>query len=176
MENIIECVCRRYRIQTPGGTVVDVETDKPLSQQMNLKLLEEDSDIDEFFKTHRILGTRYKVQQSPQRTTDLGEPKILTKSGGLSPRQRLNQLLKMKGEFTRNDYIKFLFDSFQYKLNKWTSHNDIKDAIRLNKIQLVEHKGRGKERIYKIVDTEEIGESLYETFLQDRKLQISTLT
>ena len=45
MDNIVECICRRYRVQTPGGMVVEVESDKPLSTQLNAKLLEEEPEI-----------------------------------------------------------------------------------------------------------------------------------
>lgn len=97
MDNIIECVGRRYRVQTPGGTIIEVESDKPLSTQMNAKLLEEDSEINEFFKHHKVLGTRQLVRTNigQQKTTDIGQI-IISKDGTLSPRQRLNALLKMK--------------------------------------------------------------------------------
>lgn len=176
MENIIECVCRRYRIQTPGGTIVDIESDKPLSTQLNAKLVEEEGDINEFFKHRKILGMRQIVRSSPpgQNKTDL--PKIIAKGGVLSPRQRLNQLLKMKGEFTRQNYIDSLFDNFHYKLNRWTSHNDIKDALHIHKIQITSERKGQKGRLYKVIDTEEVEESLYTKLLQDRKLHISTLS
>ena len=178
MDNMIQCTCRRYRVQTTGGMIVEVESDKPLSTQLNAKLLEEDCDIDEFFKHHNILGIRQIVRPSPgqQGTIDLREPKLIIKDGILSPRQRLNQLLKMRGEFTRTDYIKYMFDDFHYKVNKWTSHNDIQDALRLNKIQIISERKGQKGRHYKVIDTEEVEESLYKKLLQDRKLHISTLT
>lgn len=172
--NIIQCVCRRYRIQNKEGLITDVESYKPLGPQITAKLLEEDSEIDEFFTTHKILGTRYMVR-SPQSKTTLIEPKILAENGPLTPHQRLNQILKMKGEFTRKDYVKFLTDNFQCKINKWTSHSDMRNALTLNKIQIVEVK-KGRENIYRVSETEEIEESLYKKLLQDRKVHISTLT
>ena len=175
MDNIVECIGRRYRVQTPGGTIIEVESDKPISTQLNAKLLEEDTDISEFFTHHKILGTRQLVRTSgPQK--DFKPPRIINKEGTLNPRHRLNQLLKMQGEFTRQDYIKFLFDNTQYKLNKWTSHNDIKDAIRLNKIELIENRKGRDGRLYRVVDSAEIEEPIYQKLLQDRKLHISTLT
>ena len=178
MDNIVECICRRYRVQTPGGMIVEVESDKPLSTQLNAKLLEEEPEINQFFKYHRILGTRQIIRSNigQQKTADLAEPRIIAKDGTLSPRQRLNQLLKMKGEFTRQDYIESMFSNFKYKLNKWTSHNDMKDALHLNKIELVSERKGQKGRLYKVVDDAEVEESLYEKLLQDRKLHISTLT
>lgn len=177
MDNIIECICRRYRVQTPGGMVVEVESDKHLSTQLNAKLLGEEPEINEFFKYHKILGMRQIIRSNigQQKTTGLAEPRIIAKDGTLSPRQRLNQLLKMKREFTRQDYIDSLFDNFKYKLNKWTSHNDIKDALHLNKIEMVSKRKGQKSRSYKVIDDVEVEKSIYDKLLQDRKLHISTL-
>lgn len=176
MENIVECICRRYRVQTPGGTIIEVESDKPISTQLNAKLLEEDSEIDEFFKHYKILGTR-QIMMTPGLQKDLKSPRIISDDGTLNPRQRLNQLLKMRGEFTRQDYMKFLFDNCRYKLNKWTSHSDIKAALHLHKIEPVNTKRKGREGLkYRIVDSTEVEEPIYEKLLQDRKLHISTLT
>lgn len=178
MDNTVECICRRYRVQTPGGMVVEVESDKPLSTQLNAKLLEEEPEIDEFFKHHKILGTRQIIRSNinQQKTRYHAEPRMMSKDGTLNPRQRLNQLLKMKGEFTRQNYIDSLFDNFKYKLNKWTSHSDIKDALHLNKIEKVSERKGQNGRLYRVIDTVEIEESLYKKALQDRKLHISTLT
>ncbi len=176
MDNIIECICRRYRVQTPGGMVVEVESDKSLSTQLNAKLLEEEPEINDFFKYHKILGIRQIVRtNTSQKTTGLAEPRIVAKDGTLSPRQRINQLLKMKGEFTRQDYIHSLFTNFRYKLNKWTSHSDIKDALHLKKIEIVSERKGHNGRIYKVTDKEDVEESLYQKLLQDRKLHISVL-
>ncbi len=177
MDNIIECICRRYRVQTPGGMVVEVESDKPLSTQLNAKLLEEEPEIDQFFMYHKILGMRQIIRSNigQQSKKDLAEPRIIAKDGTLSPRQRLNQLLKMKGEFTRQDYIDSLFTDFKYKLNKWTSHNDMKDAIHLNKIQVISERKGQQGRLYKVIDVAEVEEPIYKKLLQDRKLLISTL-
>ena len=178
MDNIVECTYRRYRVQTPGGMIIEVESDKPLSTQLNAKLLEEEPEIDEFFKHHNILGTRQIMRSNinPQKTRAREEPRIIAKDGTLSPRQRLNQLLKMKGEFTRQDYIDSLFDNFKYKLNKWTSHDDMKDALRINKIEIISQRKGHNGKLYKVIDTVEVEESLYKKLLQDRKQHISTLT
>lgn len=177
MDNIVECIGRRYRVQTTGGTIIEVESDKPLSIQLNAKLLEEDSEINEFFKHHKVLSTRQLVRTNviQQKTTDLGSPKIVANEGYLNPRQRINALLKMKGEFTRQDYITFLFDNYRYKLSKWTSFDDITDALKLNRIEVVKER-KGKEgRKYRIIDSTDVEESLYDKLLQDRKLSINTL-
>lgn len=180
IDNIVECIYRRYRVETPGGMIVEVESDKPLSTQLTVKLLEEEPEINEFFKYHKILGARQIVRSNTDTKkkdiTGVTEPRIIANDdGNLTPRQRLNHLLKMKGEFTRQNYVDSLFTNFRYKLNKWTSHNDIKDAIQLNKIQLISERKDQRGRVYKVIDTEEIEESLYGKLLQDRKLQISTL-
>lgn len=174
MDNIVECICRRYRVQTPGGMVVEVESDKHLSTQLNAKLLEEEPEINEFFKYHKILGLRQLVKTNPSQQKI--EPPKIAKDGSISPRQRLNQMLKMEGEFTRADYIKYLFDNFHYKVNKWTSHNDIQDALHLNKIHMVEERKGAHGRKYRVINTDEMEESLYKKLLQDRKLHISTLS
>lgn len=178
MDNIVECICRRYRVQTPAGMVVEVESDKPLSTQLNAKILEEEPEIDQFFKYHKILATRQimKSNISSQKTVVREEQRLIAKDGTLSPRQRLNQLLKMKGEFTRQDYIDSLFTNFHYKLNKWTSHNDMKDALHLNKVQLVSERKGHNGRLYRVIDDVEVEESLYQKLLQDRKQHISVLT
>lgn len=176
MDNVVECICRRYRIQTPGGMIVEVESDKPLSTQLNSKLLEEEPEINQFFKYHKILGTRQVTRSDigRQKTINLAKQRIMAKGETLNPRQRLNQLLKMKGEFTRQDYIGYLFTNFRYKLNKWTSHNDIKDALILNKIEKISDRKGHNGRLYKVIDTVEVEDSIYEKMLQDRKLNIST--
>lgn len=176
MDNTIECIYRRYRVQTPGGMVVEVESDKPLSTQLNVKLLEEEPEIDDFFKHHKILGTRQIIRSNIGQKTSLTEPRIIARDGTLSPRQRLNQLLKMKGEFSRQDYIDSLFTNFHYKLNKWTSHNDIKHALYLKKIETVSERHRQRNRLYKVIDSIEVEESLYKTLLEDRKVHINALT
>ena len=176
MGNIVTCIKRVYQIQMSNGIKMEVESEKPLSGATTAKLLEEDIVINEFFKHHKILGIRQIIRTAGPQKTDIKPPMIIGKDGTLNPRQRLNQLLTMAGEFTRADYIKFLFDSCQYKLNKWTSHNDMKDALDLHKIELVDNrKGRDGWK-YRVVDSTEVEESLYEKLLQDRKLHISTLT
>lgn len=174
--NIVECIYRVYRIQTPDGLIVEVESDKHLSAELLQKLLEEDEEVNNFFKCHTILAVRRLVRPPNQlKTTELGEPKILIEGGIPSPRQRLNLLLQMKGEFTRQDYIKFLDDNYHIKLKKWTSHNDIQEALQLNRIKIIEGKV-GKLRKYRVIDAEEIGESLYNKLLEDRKLKMGLLT
>ncbi len=175
MENVIECIARIWRIQTPGGIIVEIESDKPLSSQMNAKLLEEEEDINEFFKQRKILRMRQVIRPLPGQQPKEESPR-LSKEGTLTPRQRINQLLKMKGEFTRQDYIDYLFENFKYKLNKWISHRDIKDAVNLHKIEIIAQRKGKTGRLYKVIDTEEIEESLYQKLLQDRKLSINTLT
>lgn len=175
--NIVECLYRVYRVQTPDGLIVEVKSDEQLSHKLLQQLIEEDIDMDGFFKHHTILGARRLIRPPVdiQKKTD-GEHNMLTKNGTLNPRQRLNVLLKMTGVFTRLDYVKFLDDNYRVKLKKWTSHNDIQDAVKLNRLETVEGEEVGKVRKYRVIDPEEIGESLYKKLLEDRKLKIDTLT
>ncbi len=177
-ENRIECISRKYKIQVPGGMIVEIESDKPLSMQLNAKLLEEEGDINEFFKHRKIIGLRQAVRAPVGhiKATDLEAPGMMTKNGELNPMQRLNILLKIPGEFARIDYIKHLFDETKYKINKWTSHKDIVLALELHKIEVVKEREGKKGRIYRVINKDEIEESLYKKLLQDRKLQMSTLT
>lgn len=170
MENNIECVCRKYRVQH-GTTIVEIESDKPLSTQLNDRLLQEEKEIYEFFKHHKILGTRQIIRPPPNqlRTTNIETPKTLTK------RQRLSQLLQMKGEFTRVDYVKFLEDNFRNKLDKSTAYYDMQDMLKLNKIQIIAERKGKTGRKYKVIDTQEIEEPIYKKLLEDRKLHIRTL-
>jgi hypothetical protein len=172
MENKITCFSRKYRIQTSKGLVFEVESEKPLSIQLNAKLLEEDKDIDDFFKNHTINNMRQMVM-SPEIKQKIKEE---SKSDNyLSRQQRLNRLLEMEGSFTRQDYIDYIMKNFKYKLNKWTSHNDIKEALKLKRIEIVE-KRKGPVGVkYKVIDTKIIDDSLYKKLLEERKLQISTI-
>lgn len=162
--NIIECISRRYRVQAPGGPVVEVESTMPVSDELNQRLLEEDTDIDNFFKTHKIFVAGQSTFISPQKMINIG----LLRNVRLHPLQRLNQIIRMKGEFTRKDYVKSLKDTFKLKLNKWTSHNDIQDALKLHKIQIVNNRS-GKQRVYTVIDASEIDESAYKEFLEDKR-------
>lgn len=170
-EAIIECVCRIYRVKMPGGMVVDVEATKPLSVQMTHELLEEDNDIDSFFAHHKITGLRHMVVSPVDKVK---ENKIVDKRTfgqvGFSPRQRLNNLLKMKGEFTREDYQKYMLDIHIVKIEKFMAYDDLRAALRAKRVEKVEKKS-GRLQKYKVLDPVEIDENLYrEIIIKDHKI------
>ncbi len=172
-ETIIECVCRIYRVKMPGGMVAEVESTKPLSLQMTHELLEEDEEIDSFFAHHKITGIRHIIaSQEEQVKESKTAEKIIFKQGSMSPRQRLNSLLKMKGEFTRKDYQKYMLDVNRIKIEKFMAYNDLKDAIRIKRLIKIEEK-IGRVHKYKVTDPIDIDEQLYKTIINDHKAHIA---
>jgi len=174
-ENTIECVCRKYRVQTRGGLIVDVESTKPLSGQITQELLEEDTEIDSFFTNHRIVGIRQMVA-TPSKfpKEDNIESKFAPKKGKFTPRQRLNHLLKMRGEFTRNDYQKYMLDTYGVKIEKFMAHDDLRGAIASKRIEITGGKV-GRARKYRVVDQTDIDETLYKTLINDHKVRMGVL-
>lgn len=176
-EAIIECVCRIYRVQMPGGMIADVESTKPLSVQMTHELLEEDKEIDEFFAHHKITGMRHMItsQETHVKETRAKEGKATEKlifdQGGLTPRQRINYLLKMKGEFTREDYQKHMLDVHRIKIPKFMAHDDIRKTLSIKRLERVSGKP-GRVQWYKVVDPVEMDEQLYKTVVKDHKLHM----
>jgi hypothetical protein len=167
---VIECVCRRYRVQMPNGMVTEVESTKPLSVQMNHELLEEDNEIDSFFAHHKIMSLRHIVSQNDKQVQERKmTDKILFDKGSLSPRQRLNHLLKMKGEFTREDYQKYMLDVNRVKIEKFMAYDDLRDAIRIKRLEKIPERS-GRLQKYKVLDPVEIDENLYrEIIIEEHK-------
>ncbi len=172
--NIIECIYRRYRVHTPDGMIIEVESTKHLSEQINRELLEEDGEIDTFFSNHkimnmsRIVSTPSKIHQE----RDIAN-KLIPKKGKFSPVQRFNNLLKMKGEFTRDDYRKHMSDIYGVDIGKYMAYEDIGNAIASKRLEIVGRKDR--LRLYKVVDPTSIDDNLYKSLLRDRKIHISTM-
>jgi hypothetical protein len=164
-EAIIECVCRRYRVQMPGGMVTEVESTKPLTVQMNHELLEEDNEINSFFAHHKIMSIRHMVtsptKQVQERKTTHG---LVLGKDTFSPRQRLNHLLKMKGEFTRHDYQKYMLDTHRVKIATYMAYDDLRSAMRAKRLEKIEPKS-GRLQKYKILDPVEIDENLYRSII-----------
>lgn len=172
-EIIIECVCRVYRVKMPGGLIAEVESTKPLSIQMTHELLEEDKEIDSFFAHHKITGMRHIVasQETQVKESKIAE-KNLFNQGRLSPRQRINSLLKMKGEFTRNDYQKYMLDVNRVKIEKFMAYDDLRDAIRLKRLVKIEEKS-GRVHKYKVIDPVDVDEQLYKTMINEHKVHMA---
>lgn len=152
--NIVECISRRYRIQSPGGMVVEVESTKPLSKYLNDKLLEVDEEISSFFMGHKILSIRQYISAKP------AEPKppevrpevkpSEERIGVPSHEERIGVLLKMEGEFTREDYQNSLESKYGVKISKSVAHYDIKKMG-----TKIEYSGRiGKKERYRIKEEE----------------------
>jgi len=171
-ETIIECICRIYRVKMPGGMIAEVESTKPISLQMTHELLEEDKEIDSFFAHHKITGIRHMVtsQETKVKESEVAE-KIIFDQGMLSPRQRLNSLLKMKGEFTREDYQKYMFDIHRVKIEKFMAYDDLRSALVAKRLVKAEEKS-GRMQRYKVVDPVDIDEQLYKTIIKEHKAHI----
>lgn len=174
--NIIECICRKYRVQARGGLTVEVESTKPLSGKITSELLEEDAGINSFFKDHRIVGIRQAVvtPHKYQKEEAKIEQKLAPKKGKFTPRQRINHVLKMKGEFTRDNYQKHMLDMYGVKIGKYMAYDDIRDALDSKRLEITGGKV-GRERTYRVVDPTDVDETLYKTLLNDRKIQIGIL-
>lgn len=171
-ETIIECIRRTYRINTPGGMIAEVESTKPLSIQLTHELLEEDKEIDSFFANHKIIGMRHMVasQEIQAKERNVAE-KIIYNHGSMTPRQRLNNLLKMKGEFTREDYQKYMFEINRIKIKNFMAYHDLRDAIKSKRLVITDGKS-GRLQKYKVIDPADIDEQLYKTIINEHKMHM----
>lgn len=175
-ENTIECISRKYRVHNRGGLIVEVESTKPLSGKITKELLEEDTEIDTFFSNHRIVGVRQAVvTPSKYQKEEVNiEKKLSPKGGRFTPIQRLNQLLKMKGEFSRQDYQKYISDMYGVKLGRYMAYDDLRSALDSKRLEVTGVK-IGRERTYRVVDPTNVDETLYKTLMKDRKVQMGIL-
>lgn len=173
-ENIIECIGRKYRVQTRGGMIVEVESTKPLSSKLTHELLQEDNDINSFFSEHKIMSIRQMVTPTKNIQEKEIESKRTPKRGKFSPRQRLNNLLKMKGVFTREDYQKHMLEIYGVKIEKFMAYDDIRDAIVAKRLEITEGK-IGRARKYRVLDPTDIDENLYKTLMKDVKIQMGVI-
>lgn len=173
-ENTIECFCRKYRVQTPGGLIVEVESTKALSGQITHKLLEEDTEIDSFFSNHKIVGLRQLVTTPAKYQEDKFVSRLAPKKGRFTPRQRLNHLLKMKGEFTREDYQKYMLEMYGVKIEKFMAYDDIRSALASKRLEVMEGKS-GRQSKYRITDPNDVDENLYKSMIKDQKIQMGVI-
>jgi hypothetical protein len=87
-----------------------------------------------------------------------------------TPLQRLNYMIQIEGEFTREDYIRFLEDK-KVEISQWISHDDINRALILKKIERTE-KRRPKEYVkYKVIDSDPIDEDTYQQTMRKYKVK-----
>lgn len=166
----IECVLRKYHIHVPGGSILEIESTKPISEEETKRLLEEDNGISDFFRHYKITGYLHpvivprKVRQDNEPRPDPAKP--------LTPRQRVNLLLEMKGEFTARDYVKYM-KNLGHDVTKWMMHCDTNNAMELKRLKIVDDTRR--LCIYKVVDHMPVDESLFVQLLKDRKLQMGII-
>lgn len=162
------CTKRTYNIQMTNGAVMEVESDKPLSETMTAKLLEEDSIIGTFIDNINILSVRINAKNLSRRKRSNVKRKNLAKvknsrkvSGEkskniLTPSERINTMITMEGEFTRLDYQKFLEDK-GHTISDFVGHSDIESAVILKRIVPTGEKidkGRKKYRITDVMPVE----------------------
>lgn len=170
--NTIECICRKYRVQAKGGMIVEVESTKPLSKKLTNELLQEDDDINLFFSNHKIINVG---QMATKPTENLQEIKVESKLTSdkiiFTPMQRLNSMLKMKGEFTRDDYQKHMFEKYRVIVEKFKAHYDIRDALSYNRLEIAEGKD-GRAKKYRVLDPTEIDEDTYKSLMRDHRMQL----
>lgn len=77
MGSIIECIKRIYRIQTPNGIKMDVESEeRSISGTITAKLLQEDTEISSFFEKCKILDVNVfqegKARKDKERVIEKG--------------------------------------------------------------------------------------------------------
>lgn len=174
-ENTIECIGRRYRVYTKGGMTLDVESSKKLSDKLNDALLKEDDAIKNFFSNNNIMNIRQVVMVPSNKPQERPfENKLTPKGGRFTPKQRLNHLLNMKGEFSRIDYQKYMFDIHGVVIERYTAYDDIRDAIASNRLKITEEK-IGRARKYKVVDPINVDDNISETMINDRKAKLEIL-
>jgi hypothetical protein len=201
MGSIIECVKRIYKIQTPDGIKIEVESnERPLSGVMTAKLLQEDGEISSFFEKCKIIGIE-KLEEEKKEERIKRKIKIKKKYGKyghkkpkkeleieviepaemkeieepkhvqLAPCDRINMMIKMEGEFTRLDYQKVMEDS-GYRMSNFMGYGDMEDAVFLRKIEHTGEKiGKGLRK-YKVIDTIPVDSDTYREMRRQHKNKI----
>ncbi len=188
MGSIIECVKRIYKIQTPDGIEIKIESEeRSISGVMTAKLLQEDKEICFFFEKCKILGIENIRKEEKQEKRDRSKKKkredTITKKdleiqvietseiqetkegeeplrGHLGPFERLNMMLKIEGDFTRVDYQNLLEDS-GYRISNFMGHGDMEDALLLRRIERTGEKiGKGLRK-YKVIDVTPVNDDMY---------------
>ena len=174
-ENTIECISRKYRVKTKGGMIVEVESTKSLSGKMTNELLKEDDEINSFFSNNKIMSIRQLVTTNTKNSQEkLIQDKLVPKKGRFTPRQRLNNLLKMTGEFTRKDYQKYMFDMYGVTIAKFMAYDDIKEGLLAKRLEITEETA-GRSKKYRVLDPTDVDENLYKTMMKDHKIQMGVI-
>lgn len=173
----IECIGRRYRINIGDDDIINVESTNPRSEQ------EEISEIDSFFSNFQIISIVQEVQGFKE-VMDINNNDSLHKGKSeniyihdqlvFSPRQRFNILVKMRGEFTSKDYREHLLKEYNVKLGKYAASDDISIAVKSERIEVLEEKS-GRFRLYRVIDSSSIDDTLYSSILNDNKIKMEAI-
>ena len=166
-DNTIECICRKYRVKTSEGMIIEVESTKPMSEHAVKRLLEEDSEICSFFSNYKIVNIEQELLTQDINSCLKPEIKDVPPKGKFSPMQRFNILLKMKGEFTSKSYMGHMLDVYKVKIARYVAFDDIVMANKAGRLELVKKSGRFK--IYKVLDSSSVDQKQYTSILKNIK-------
>lgn len=171
MGSIIECVKRIYKIQTPNGIEIKVESEeRPISGVMTAKLLQEDKEICFFFEKCKILRIEnIRKEEIKEEEIKEDEEPIYRQ---IPPFDRINMILKIEGDFTRLDYQKLMKDS-GYNISNFMGHGDMEDALLLRRIERTGEKiGKGLRK-YKVINTTPVDNDMYREMKRQNKSELS---
>lgn len=167
--NIIECIYRRYRVQSPGGTTIEVESTKPLSGRTMRTLLEDDYEIGSFFDNHKIIDVT-NIENRPKKPVYRQKTiRAERTETSINPLDRINHMLQMPDQFTRLDYQKYMQTECKIKISTFMCNNDIEAALALNKLEIMGRAGRRGLRQYRIKDQTDISRDQYSTLLKEQR-------
>ena len=146
-----------------------------MSEDAVRKMLEEDSEIDTFFSNYKIININQEILTSEINSNSKSENKntYIPLTGKFSPLDRFNILLKMKGEFTSRDYMKYVLDNYKAKIARYVAFDDISTGLKSSKLELVKKSGR--YNIYKVIDSSSIDQKQYTAILKNKRIQINAI-
>lgn len=172
----IECVWKRYRVIIGDNDIINIDSTNPRSEE------EEINDIYSFFSNFQIISVTQDAQEfNKVIDIDNNDSSYKGRSGSItprqlvfSPRQRLNVLLKMIGEFTSKDYRERLLKDYNIELSKYVASEDISIAVRSERVEMLEEKF-GRFRLYRVIDSSNISDTLYSSILKEIKMKIGAI-
>lgn len=167
--NIVECIYRRYRVRSPGGTTIEVESEKPLSGRTTRVLLEEDHEIGSFFENHKIIDVASIKNQPMKPVYKQKAIRARRSEASVNPLDRINHMLQMPDRFTRLDYQKHMQAECKVKMSTYMGHNDIELALALKKLEPLGKAGIRGLRQYRVIDQTEINRDQYRSVLKEQK-------
>ena len=171
-ENETKVECIKYRVQSADGSILEVEPIKPISERVSYRPLEEYNEISRFFSKYKIVIIEQEARMPEKYQKEVKKTGRYTRGGmAIGPMQRLNCMIKMKGEFTREDYQKHMLDKYSIGVSIFMSHGDMEDALKARKLEIVDKKS-GRLRKYRVIDSSEFDESSYKSLVKGNKIQI----